>query len=294
VGRASLLVLLILLLVGLAVLAWRWAVRHEERLRQIAAPVTHRLATPVGFLAARLSPRGYLGLQLTVGMLLIVLGGWLFGGVAEDVLHGDPLVEVDRAVAIFFHRHAAPRFTLAMRAVSFCGGPATLLAAAFVVSLYLAWRRRFADMWMVILALGGGELLNVILKLIFARQRPTFVEPLTMLKTYSFPSGHTTGATIFYGLAAYLIARGIKSWTWRVLAVVAAVLIVLLIGFSRIYLEAHYLSDVLGGFGVGIVWLASVVTGMETLRRRREELEATEAAGPGTPQAAKPVPAPIE
>src|SRR5436309_2194610 len=82
------------------------AAGHEERLRAMGAPLTHRLATPIEFLAARLSPKSYLGLQLTIGVALIVLGGWLFGGMARDILHGDPLVEVDRAVATFLHARA--------------------------------------------------------------------------------------------------------------------------------------------------------------------------------------------
>jgi len=300
VGRASLLLVLILLIVALAVFAWRWAVRHEARLRALGAPVTRRVATPIAFLAARLSPNGYLGLQLTVGVMLIVAGGWLFGGVAEDVVHGDPLVTVDRAVAAFFHAHASRHFTLLMKAVSFCGQPATLLVAALALALYFALRRRQRDAWMVALAVGGGELLNPLLKILFARQRPSFADPLVMLTTYSFPSGHATGATIFYGLAAYLIARGVRSWTWRVLSVVAAVVAVLLIGFSRIYLGAHYLSDVVGGFGVGTVWLASVVTGFETLRRRRRELDAAaegsaaRAFEPALEPAPEPAPAPGE
>jgi len=283
VGRAGLLVALVLVLVALAALAWRWAVRHEARLRALGAPITHRVATPIEFLAARLSPKGYLGLQLTVGVVLIILGGWLFGGVAEEVVEGDPLVEVDRTVAVFLHGHAAPHFTAFMRAVSFCGAPATLLTAALVLALYLGARRRSTDVGMLALAVGGGELLNPLLKVVFARERPSFLDPLVVLKTYSFPSGHATGSTIFYGLAAYLIARAATRWTWRVLAVVAAVVAVLLVGFSRIYLGAHYLSDVVGGFGVGLVWLASVVTGIETLRRRREELEGATGGSPAAP-----------
>ncbi len=288
VGRAGLLVALLFVLVGLAYLAGRWAVRHEARLRALFAPVTHRLATPVGFLAARLSPKGYLGLQLTVGVVLIVLGGWLFGGVAAGVLHGNPMVDIDRAVAIFLHRHAAPHFTAAMRVVSACGAPAAVLSASLALALYLGARRRFTDVGMLALAVGGGELLNLLLRVSFARERPSSLGPLAVLATYSFPSGHVTGSTIFYGLAAYLIARAARRWAWRVLAVVAAIVAVCLIGFSRIYLAAHvraphYFSDVLGGFGVGLVWLAIVVTAIETLRRRREELDAVAGAAPAAP-----------
>ncbi|WP_395406963.1 phosphatase PAP2 family protein [Pseudoduganella sp. UC29_106] len=93
-----------------------------------------------------------------------------------------------------------------------------------------------------------------------------FDEPLLTLATYSFPSGHTVAATLFYGLlACYLVMRG-RRW----LPVAGATLMVLLVACSRMYLGVHYLSDVLAAVAEGVAWLAICVTGMSTWRRRRE------------------------
>ena len=95
-GRAGLLILGLLVLVGVAVLLRRWAIRHEAALHARGAAVLahpwvvalrRRVAPQLVFLQARLSPEGYLGLHLTVGVVVIVLSGWLFGGIAEDVVY---------------------------------------------------------------------------------------------------------------------------------------------------------------------------------------------------------------
>src|SRR6202035_2903479 len=281
IGRAGLLVAGVLLLIALGAFAWRWGVRHEAYLRSRWEPLRARLAPFLGFVEARFSPRGYLGLQLTVGLAIILFGGWFFGGVAKDVLTDAPLVRVDETVSTFLHAHTAAPFTVAMRAVSAIGSPFVVLAAGVALALLFGWRRRGSDVGMIVLAVVGGELLNPLLKLIFARQRPTFEDPLVALASYSFPSGHAAGSTVFYGLLAYLVAREARSWGLRVLAVVAAAVTLLLIGFSRVYLGVHYLSDVLGGYAAGLVWLTSTVTGVELLRRRRELLEPP--AGPAIP-----------
>jgi undecaprenyl-diphosphatase len=275
-GRAGLLVVGMLVLIAAAVWLWRWAISHEAELhRRWAALLVHprvvalrtRFAPQLAFLRARLSPTGYLGLQLTIGVALIVLGSWGFGGIAEDIIHRDPLVEVDVAVSQFLHAHAEPPFTAAMRMVSL-EGSALILVASLGLGAAFAWRRRWSEFTMLVLAVGGGEVLNPVLKALFARQRPLFPDPLVTLTSYSFPSGHAMAAMIFYGLLVYFIIRRVVSWRWRVLAVITGAVLILLIGFSRIYLGVHYLSDVLGGYAAGLVWLAFTITGVETRRRQ--------------------------
>jgi undecaprenyl-diphosphatase len=116
---------------------------------------------------------------------------------------------------------------------------------------------------------GGGSLLNVLLKHFFHRQRPVLENPLVTLTSFGFPSGHTMGATLFYGVLALFVAQSVRAWWLRVLAWSLASVAVLLIGLSRIYLGAHYLTDVLGAFAVGLAWLAFSWTGVETLRKWR-------------------------
>jgi undecaprenyl-diphosphatase len=121
----------------------------------------------------------------------------------------------------------------------------------------------------IVLAVGGGSLLNILLKHFFHRQRPVLENPLVTLSSFGFPSGHTMGATLFYGVLALFVAQSVRAWQLRVVAWSLAALAILLIGLSRIYLGAHYLTDVLGAFAVGLAWLAFSWTGVETLRKWR-------------------------
>ena len=111
-------------------------------------------------------------------------------------------------------------------------------------------------------------LLNVLIKHVFGRARPSFSEPFLVLTSYSFPSGHVVGTTLFYGvLAAFLVSK-INAWTWRALVVLLAFVMVALVALSRVYLGVHYLSDVLAAFAEGVAWLAIFFTALHSLRRR--------------------------
>ena len=229
-----------------------------------------RSASLLAFLRARVSPQGYLGLHLTVGALTLVLAVVLFGNIAEDVVTLDPITLLDAQVAQWFHVHATPPLTRFMLAVTYLHSTLGIIALCGVLAMY--WARIKAWDWLLALLLTVplGMLLNVLLKNIFQRARPSFEHPLLTLNTYSFPSGHAAAATLFYGvLAAYLISR-LASWRWCVMVVALAVLLVSLVGLSRIYLGVHYLSDVLAAIAASSGWLAVSLTAVGTWRRRRQ------------------------
>jgi undecaprenyl-diphosphatase len=138
------------------------------------------------------------------------------------------------------------------------------------VSAYL-WIRRLR-VWVLTLTLAvfGGMALNFLLKHLFLRQRPLFDNPLLTLTTYSFPSGHTLMATVFYGTLCTLVLTLRRRWLWRALAICVAGVLILLVGFSRIYLGAHYLSDVLAAIAEGLAWLAFSFISVAEVRRRQE------------------------
>jgi membrane-associated phospholipid phosphatase len=85
-------------------------------------------------------------------------------------------------------------------------------------------------------------------------------------------------SVIFYGLLGYLAMQQIRTWRARVGTIVVEVVLVILIGFSRLYLGVHYLSDVLAGYAAGVVWLACTITGVETVRRYRWDHAHTDTA----------------
>lgn len=221
------------------------------------------------FIAARFSPEGELGLHFTCGAALLLLAAWLFGEVAEEVVEGDTQ-HVDSAVSRWFEANHIGWVTRFMFFITEWHSAPGILAMTGLLAWAL-WRRR-ERYWLLALALvvPGGMGLNVALKHTFQRARPAFENPVLELSTYSFPSGHTAGATLLYGfLVAYLLLR-LQGWRERLLVLAGAALMVGLVGVSRVYLGAHYPTDIVAAMCSGLAWLAVCITGVSTYRRRRQ------------------------
>jgi len=112
-------------------------------------------------------------------------------------------------------------------------------------------------------------MLNRLLKGLFVRPRPYFEHPLLIETSYSFPSGHAMESFVLYGMLAYFAVLALETWRARTAVVFGTALLVLLIGLSRMYLGVHYFSDVVAGYAAGGVWLSALITGAETVRRRK-------------------------
>ncbi len=285
IGRASAIMGVALLLIFALVWLWGWLTRHEADLKRYwqaflgyprVVAFRQRFARELEFLQARLSPEGYLGLHVTIGTLVLLGAIWLFGGIAEDVVTGDPLTVIDTQVATWFHDHTTPPLTNAMQIITSLGSTVVISGITLLTSGLLLWRRYWYQLLALILTVPGGMLVNLLLKSTFARQRPVFENPIVTLTSYSFPSGHTMMATLLYSTLAVFAVLALRAWRWRVLAVLVAFLVVLLVGFSRIYLGAHYLSDVLAAIAVGVAWLALCLTAVDTFRRRRLAVQGSE------------------
>lgn len=228
-----------------------------------------RFERPIRFIRARFSAEGYLGLHLTIGILVIFAAGWWFGDIAEDMSRNAATRVLDDSITAWFQLHASPLPTTMARVASFFGSVVFLTAGTTtVVVMLVRWRWRYR-LLATVLVMGGGSQLNLLLKHFFHRHRPVLENPLVTLSSFGFPSGHTMGATLFYGLLALLVAHSAARWAPRVLAAWAAAVVIALIGTSRIYLGAHYFTDVIGAIAIGLAWLAFSWTGVETLRRWR-------------------------
>jgi membrane-associated phospholipid phosphatase len=206
----------------------------------------------------------------------LVASGLLFFQLAFAVTIGGPIVSLDGAVAVWLHSHATGFATDVLQAVTQLGGATVLLAVTIVAALVLLLKRRIAHAALMGAALVGGEGLNMALKAAFERPRPSFSEPLATAAGYSFPSGHAMVALTVYGALAFVTATSIKSRRARVLIPVAAAVLVLAVGFSRLYLGVHYVSDVLAAYGAGIAWLmvcGLALVGASRLRTGPSRLE---------------------
>lgn len=202
----------------------------------------------------------------------------LFALLAQQLLMAGPLTRFDLWSTQWMVQHRQQRLTQLMLLVSNAHETRNLLACTALVAGALLWRghKRSAA---ALLVVPTGMLLNVGLKNTFQRVRPTFDEPLVQLATYSFPSGHAVASTVFYGvLCALVLAHG-RQRAARAAAVATAVAMVLVVCFSRVYLGAHYPSDVTAGVAVGLAWLA-LALGLARPRPHPAPARPPAAAGP--------------
>jgi undecaprenyl-diphosphatase len=133
----------------------------------------------------------------------------------------------------------------------------------------------------VVVTAGAGALLNLGLKMIFARTRPDLTSALTAARGYSFPSGHAMGSFIIFGALAYIVLRRRWPWAAKSACLALALTMAVLVGLSRVYLGVHWASDIAGAWSAGTVWLTAAVVAFEMLlilRQRRREAPPTNSA----------------
>lgn len=196
------------------------------------------------------------------GFLLGVLCLYVFGWLANEVMSKETTAVDDSAYA-FLHQFSSPTVDTLARALSFMGSEAVLGLSLVLLTLFLV-QRRWGAAVLLILVTVGVQILNDILKNIFHRARPAPVVGLITAQQWSFPSGHAMVSAAFYFYLAYVAWRLVDG-VWRVVLPLALAALVILIGMSRIYLQAHYLSDVIAGYLVGLLWTLAVIIGSHLL-----------------------------
>ncbi|CAN7565558.1 phosphatase PAP2 family protein [Mesorhizobium sp. LjRoot246] len=270
--------LIVLVVVGWVVLhAVRWTLRRGipllivgvERLRAWAGASDTWLGRN---LTSLLDPLQHEARALALPMVLLIGAAWLFFGVLEDVVSGDPLVLADGAIYRALQDLRSLPGDAVMIAITELGDTVVVVAVTIIIFLWLAWKRawRTAAYW--IAAIAGGSALNTAIKVALHRTRPGELH-YSGWSAFSFPSGHSTVNTVLYGFLAFLIARELRP-ALRVSVALGAAVLIFMIAFSRLYLGAHWLSDVLGGLAFGAAWLA--LLGLSYLRRQAERIEPSE------------------
>lgn len=195
-------------------------------------------------------------LRLPLGIPLLALSVGLFALLAIDLVHRGAITQADAAISNWLRERMQPAFTQVLLAITHLHSNPGLGLMALTAAAVLIRRRQRAWLPMLALGVGGGMLLNGVVKLVFQRARPAWEDALITLPTYSFPSGHTAGATVWWGFFAVLVFAHRPAWPWRAATVALAVGMVSLTALSRVYLGVHYLSDVLAAAAEGCAWLA--------------------------------------
>ena len=206
--------------------------------------------------------RRFLSIERALLVSLLLIGAALFAffRIASEVSEGDTMA-LDRAILVGLRSPADPAIPIgphwlpeAMTSLTAFGSVPGLLLVSLAIILYLLVSRRLRTALFLLAAIPGGLVLAGLLKLVYARPRPVLVPHLVDVTSSSFPSGHATDSAIVYLTLAALLARTVPERAQRLYIIGAAILLILLIGVSRIYLGVHWPSDVLAGWTIGAAW----------------------------------------
>ncbi len=201
-------------------------------------------------------------LRGAMGLAVIVTAAALFAEIAEHIGPDGRVSRADDLLAATLRADLSAG-TLQLFAAFTHGGDVLVLAllgTGVAAALWLAGRRALAAGW--VMAVGGNALLNPLLKGIFERVRPVHDHGFARETSWSFPSGHSSGAMVAYGMLAYIALRLLPA-RWHLPALLLAAAVIFTIGCSRVLLQVHYASDVVAGFASGLAWLTVCVSSLE-------------------------------
>ena len=249
----------------------RWIGRHVE-----------------GFYAA-------VGAFLFIGLACVLIGAVLFAELARAVVAGQTL-RLDEAVLRWMSANGSPAVDSFMLEVTALGARLVVWMVVMVATAFLLLNRHRWSAALLWVSMLGAGLINMTMKEFFDRPRPdVFPWRTPHVGNASFPSGHAMTSIVVYGTLGFLLGRLMPTRATRIATYAIAVLVILLVGASRLYLGVHYPSDVLGGFATGGAWAFTCGLGMEAVRyfrRRRPEIAAEEKGlGAGPVDAPAPAPA---
>jgi len=218
---------------------------------------------------------GLFGKKPVIGLTMFVIGSLIFIILAYNLVYSGPLIKWDLPIAKSLHALAlkSPAFvTDIMIAGYYIGGTWGIIIIGLILGLYSLYKRFWRELVMVVVGFGGSGILFLILSNIFNRPRPSSLFDKLIwsgnLTIPGFPSGHTLCVTVLIGFLVYLLLPKIKSYLGKALLVLIALLVAVYIGFARLYIGDHYLTDIIAGYAVGIAWFGLSFTYIEWLFKK--------------------------
>jgi membrane protein DedA with SNARE-associated domain len=288
IGRVGLVLGVVLALVILLVVGWRWFSANGQRViaamqerwrhfdeRPWVVRLRQRHPTVWRILIFQSARAEYLALHLGVGFVLSVAALVAFGAITEDVVEGAPLTHVDVALADGLRDTASPFVLSAFRVFVALGGPVTVRSLAVAIAVVLVLRRNWLTFGGWVGAFSGGIALDSILRRIVQRgELPLSPDLLDSDVLAALPKGHTLLTVVIFGLLAHFAIRRARHGIVRVAIVTAVLAFLSLIVLGRLFLGLSYLSIESASVAAGVLWLAASISGLELARYRREPIEA--------------------
>jgi undecaprenyl-diphosphatase len=221
---------------------------------------------------------GLLGKKPIIGLMMFIIGSLVFIILAYNLVNQGPLMGWDLPIAEWFHTLAlkSPAWIIDIMIASYYFGTWGIVVIAFLLALYFFYKKFWRELVMTIVSLGLSGIIFLLLSHAFMRPRPftLFAQAIWSKSNIpGFPSGHTLSIIVCFGFLVYLLLPRIKSYLGKFLVIMPALLIVIFIGFSRLYLGDHYLTDVIAGYAAGIAWFGLTYTSVELIFKKYEKKE---------------------
>jgi undecaprenyl-diphosphatase len=213
---------------------------------------------------------GFLARHPAVGWIVLIVSTIIFCFLVFNVKTNGPALQWDQPIDQSLHARAIQDIPFNVEVMRFTAQIGQNIAAGIITLLAFYWffKKYWYNLAMLLIGVSGGTLWFLLLSNLIGRHRPIWPDPLETLPGPGFPSGHSITATLLYGLLLYLILQRLTSNAWRLIAVIDAIGLILLIGYSRLYIGSHFPTDVLGGYSFGLAWGSLVFTAVELLRHR--------------------------
>lgn len=228
--------------------------QFQHHIHQRFGRLATRYPVLVRWLAERLSTDHFRGLPLTVLAGLLIVNVMMLSEIAENLVNAEPMVRVDHGFTQWLFQQRSSSISQLLYALTWLGSAYVTIGLTLLGSYVLYRQRKMRNIVILWSLMAGVGLFVQVGKRTFIRQRPAQVAYYAETG-YSFPSGHSATAMTLYGLLGYWLVRGRRRIRHRWLVGFSAVGLIGLVGFSRIYLGVHFLSDVLGGYLLGACWL---------------------------------------
>jgi undecaprenyl-diphosphatase len=193
---------------------------------------------------------------MVLGVISSLFLAYLFFDISTEIIEKDTII-IDRAISYFIYGLRTPPLTQIMIFITNFGAQYTLVGLAFVV-VFLFWkhRRQYALFFLIVSAM--GLFINISLKELFHRPRPS-MSPLINASSFSFPSGHAMNSFVFFATLCFYFYHFTKNKKASVIVAIFSLFLILLIGFSRVYLGVHYPTDILAGYCIGFWWFITAI-----------------------------------
>ncbi len=215
---------------------------------------------PQTFIKKRFEREVFTGLPLTIFSIIFVILLLTFIGITESIVNSLAMVKFDESFAHSLYMIRTPFLAQVFYIITNFAAPTTIVILGVVAVLYLYFKKELAYIYALTLTGLGTEASVYVIKILINRPRPLADIAYYIEKDPSFPSGHSAIAMAFFGFCTYYLLHHIQGQGKKTLTLVLGTLLILLIGFSRLYLGVHFMSDVLGGFLIGGLWLVAGIT----------------------------------